>query len=60
MTYLIRNLDTGELGGFAEARDAAYYLWGRDMSRFRVYKRGLAVEWLGGCVSAIVARLEGA
>lgn len=58
MIYLVVNLRTQERGGFNTAWDVAHYMWGRDLTDYRIYKRGVAVQWLSTNFTALAVALE--
>lgn len=57
MLYLVINLDTEERGTFTSARDLAVFMWGRDKSRYALY-RCARQPWPNGDIVSFQKALE--
>jgi hypothetical protein len=57
MLYLVINLDTEEKGIFTTARDLAVFMWGRDCTRYALY-RCARQPWPSGSIVTIEKVLE--
>jgi hypothetical protein len=56
--YLVINLTTGERGGFTRARDVALYMWGRDFTKYTIWRNGSLFVWTEGNLAAFEQALE--
>lgn len=57
MIYLVINLDTDERGTFRTAHDLAVFMWGRDKSRYALYRCARQV-WPNGDIVSFTKALE--
>lgn len=57
MIYLVINLDTEERGTFRTARELAVFMWGRDTTRYALY-RCLRQPWPNGDIVTVEKALE--
>ena len=56
--YMVYDMVTLERGRFATAHDVAMFMWGRDFSRYQIYKFGVLFPWLDGDLRRFEQALE--